>query len=121
MCIDWAFAAKPTLKTRMRWGKNQWVQAHDVRTGWYNARIRDVRGEPPDEVLVHYHGWPRSHDEWLPASSDRIIGSAKYARFLALLRHEDELISSGDCAAEHAAAAIDAPVCRRVCPVCTSD
>ena len=33
---------------------DQWVQAHDGRTGWYDAKIVGVRGEGESrEVKVH--------------------------------------------------------------------
>ena len=54
---------------------SDWVQAHDGRTGWYDAKIVDERGKDESrEVKIHYNGWKHTHDEWLKASSDRILG-----------------------------------------------
>ena len=53
---------------------SDWVQVHNGRTGWYDAKIVDERGKDASrEVKIHYNGWKHTHDEWLKASSDRIL------------------------------------------------
>ena len=52
----------------------RWKQVKDPRGHWYDAKIVGERGEGEErEVKVHYHGWKQSLDEWILASSDRIL------------------------------------------------
>ena len=56
------------------WGVGSLVEAQDSRGSWYTATVRFVRGEGAErEVKVSFKGWARKWDEWLLASSARII------------------------------------------------
>jgi mortality factor 4-like protein 1 len=33
-----------------------------------NVKILEVRDGAEDEYFVHYHGWPKRYDEWVPLS-----------------------------------------------------
>ena len=47
---------------------------HDGKTGYYDARIIAERGEGEGrQVKVHYNGYKKSNDEWLDATSERIL------------------------------------------------
>jgi hypothetical protein len=57
------------------WRVGQWVQANDNLSGWYDAKVIDERGEGTErEVLVHYNGWKKRFDQWILATSQRILG-----------------------------------------------
>ena len=51
------------------------VQALDGKFGWYDAVIVGERGEgEAREVKVHYDGYKKSQDKWLPATRKRVRG-----------------------------------------------
>ena len=44
--------------------------ARDKSGGWYNAKILARRGDPgAEEVRVHFMGWSRRLDEWVPRAT----------------------------------------------------
>ena len=54
-------------------GVGDWIQCHDGKSGWYDAKIVGEDGKGDDrKVKVHYHGWSRSMDEWINVVSSRI-------------------------------------------------
>ena len=62
------------LTIKMPWSVGEWVQAHDGQSGWYDARVVADRGEgDAREVKIHFNGWNKRQDQWLPATDARII------------------------------------------------
>merc|ERR1740139_1900793 len=60
------------------WEKGSKLEALDVASTWYEAKLVDERGEgDARELLVHYNGWKARYDEWLGAGSGRLraVGS----------------------------------------------
>jgi ubiquitin C-terminal hydrolase len=52
------------------------IDARDTVNKWYESTVRDVR---PTEVYVHYNGWPKDWDEWVPRDSDRLAARGTHA------------------------------------------
>lgn len=47
-----------------------WVDVKDAMGEWYEAQVLDRNG---DYVLVQYNGWNEKWNEWIKASSSRIM------------------------------------------------
>eukprot|EP00475_Leptophrys_vorax_P031645 TRINITY_DN4799_c0_g1_i1.p1 TRINITY_DN4799_c0_g1~~TRINITY_DN4799_c0_g1_i1.p1 ORF type:complete len:251 (-),score=52.34 TRINITY_DN4799_c0_g1_i1:79-795(-) len=45
------------------------IEAIDKMAKWYVATILDIKDE---KVFIHWDGWPKKWDEWIPLASDRI-------------------------------------------------
>ena len=51
-----------------------WKQVRDAKGHWYDAKVVDERGQGEErELKFHWHGWHARFDEWVLASSDRIV------------------------------------------------
>jgi hypothetical protein len=51
-----------------------WRQVRDAKGHWYDAKVVDERGEGQErELRIHWHGWNAKYDEWIQATSDRIL------------------------------------------------
>ena len=49
------------------------LRAHDSHGRWYQSRVEAVRGEGASrELLVHYYGWAKDWDEWVPVGAGRL-------------------------------------------------
>ena len=50
----------------------EWVDVKDTVENWLDAQVIDIN-ESKREVLIHYNGWNRRWDEWLPMNSPKIM------------------------------------------------
>ena len=50
----------------------EWVDVKDTVENWLDAQVIDIN-ESKKEVLIHYNGWNRRWDEWLPMNSPKIM------------------------------------------------
>ena len=63
------------------------VQALDAYNHWYDAKIVAERGEgDAREVEVHFDGWNKRYDEWIPAESDRLKREDEVRPFFSCTR-----------------------------------
>ena len=50
----------------------EWVDVKDTVENWLDAQVID-KNDSKKEVLIHYNGWNRRWDEWLPMNSPKIM------------------------------------------------
>lgn len=69
-----SYGAAATSKSAFRgWAVGDKLHAMDCRDLWCEASVIALRGEAAElELKVHYRGWKKKWDEWLPASCPRV-------------------------------------------------
>jgi len=67
------------IEASLEWpdGKKNWrdfqvadtLDVKDYEGTWFESTIRDIKGQ---KLFIHFKGWARKWDEWIPKDSDRL-------------------------------------------------
>lgn len=72
--------------------KNEQVDCKDEHEVWMNAEILEIK---PDQVKVHYSGYARKFDAWIPNSPDRLVKQWRHGAEFYLNQRIDVLDTTG--------------------------